>query len=384
MRILGPVATVDEAGALVQGGADELYCGLFPQGWYERWGRGAWPNRRGPGPGNVGSEEDLLRIADAAHLGGAGGHAVPLYVTLNQQFYADEQADYLLEVARRLVTAGGADAFVVSDPGFAVALLREVPGSRVFASSVAVALNSMAVRLLAALGCSRVIVSRHLDLRELAALAGGAAGIELEAFVLNDNCRFEEGFCGTLHSVPGFGVYCITPWEIEVRRRGSEGGEPPGRPGADELRGWDSLLADHREYLAHLTCRGLGGGRNALPLGPCGLCAIPDLVDIGIAGAKVVGREASLYRKLRCVQVVRHLRDLYLATGDAARVRSEAVALRSDPDGCARGWSCYYRSARPEEALEGRAGGGGHGPDGVAEASGGEGEARDSDLGGGA
>jgi U32 family peptidase len=338
VRILSPVAAPEEVEPLTGSGADELYCGLFPQRWYERWGRAAWPNRRGPGPGNLGSVEEVLRLADAAHAG-AG---VPLYLTLNQQFYPDDQADLLLEIARELVTAGAVDAFVVTDPGFMTSLRDELPDCRVFASTVSVALNSGAVRFLASLGCSRIILSRHLTLPELSRLRAAAPDVELEVFLLNDNCRFEEGLCSTAHSIPGFGVYCATPWEVSVRRVDPDG--PIDDP--EQAAAWHIALDEHREYLRHLTFRGTGGGRTALPLGPCGLCALPDLIDLGISSGKIVGREAGLYRKLRSVQAVRHLRDLYLERGDADAVKAAAVALRSDPEGCAAGYSCYYRSAR--------------------------------------
>ena len=342
MRILSPVVAAEEVAPLTASGADELYCGLFPERWYRRWGRGAWPNRRGPGAGNLGSVEEVRRLADAAH-----SRRVPLYLTLNQQFYPDDQADLLLEIARELAHAGAVDAFVVADPGFMAQLQDELPGCRVFASTVSVALNSGAVRFLTGLGCSRVILSRHLTLHELTRLRAGAPEVELEVLLLNDNCRFEEGLCSTAHSIPGFGVYCATPWQVDVHRVGARL-EPP-QPIDDPIdrAAWDLALREHRALLRHLTFRGTGGGRAALPLGPCGLCALPELIDLGITSVKIVGREASLYRKLRSVQAVRHLRDLYLGGSDAEAVKEAAVALRSDREGCIAGYSCYYRSARP-------------------------------------
>lgn len=342
MRILSPVATPEEVQPLLDSGADEFYCGLYPQEWYERWGRGAWPNRRGPGPGNVASVDELCRLADVAHAGSA-----PLYLTLNQQFYSDEQADVLVGVAGRLLERGAVDAFVVTDPGFMTTLRRRLPGCTLFASTVAVALNAGAVRFLADLGCSRVILSRHLELTELAGLVAAVPDVQTEVFLLNDNCRYEEGLCSTAHTLPGFGVYCATPWRTRPRLAG---GDPLPHP--DDEAAWDFALEEHREYLRHLTFRGTGAGRLALPLGPCGLCALPRLIDLGITSGKIVGREASPYRKLRSVQAVRYLRDLYLETGDADRVKREALSLRSDPEGCAAGYSCYYRSARPTGLID--------------------------------
>ncbi len=88
-----------------------------------------------------------------------------------------------------------------------------------------------------------------------------------------------------------------------------------------------------------------------MPLGPCGLCAIPELMDLGIHSGKIVGREANLFRKIRSVQAVRYIRDGYAESGDATAAKSGAVELRGDPTGCAAGYSCYYRSARDRSLI---------------------------------
>ncbi len=349
MKILAPIAATDEAEPLVAAGADEFYAGLYPQGWYERWGRGAWPNRRGPGPANLETIDALVELADGIRGAGvtAAGERPELYVALNQQYYTDDQADFLLDVAAEAAERAAVDAFIVTDPGFASRLAKAGTGSRVFASTVAVALNADAVRFLADLGCSRVILSRHLHLRELEELRRRVPDVELEVFLLNDNCYFEEGFCSTTHTMPGFGVYCMTPWELQVTRD-DRGGAVLDDP--EERARWDFLVEEHREFLRSLAHRGHGAGRAAMPLGPCGLCAIPDLIDLGIDCGKIVGREAALFRKLRSVQSVRHIRDASLQLSGRA-AKAAAVELRGDPRGCSAGYSCYYREARDRDLI---------------------------------
>ncbi|HCP45162.1 MAG TPA: hypothetical protein DIU15_03925 [Deltaproteobacteria bacterium] len=351
MQILCPVNSPEEVAPLVDAGADEFYCGLFPTEWYEKWGRGSWPNRRGPGPANISKIDDLARLADSVHTAGSGGpnqRRVPLFVALNQQFYPDDQADFLLGIAQDLQSRSAVDAFIVSDPGFMGLLKTEIPEARVFSSTVSVATNAQAVRFLADLGCSRVILSRHLHLAEVESLQQSVPDVELEVFLLNDNCYFEEGFCSTTHTMPGFGVYCMTPWELRVTRD-DQGGQGLSDP--EERARWDFLIDEHRRFLGNLSHRGFGGGRAAVPLGPCGLCAIPKLMDLGIHSGKIVGREASLYRKIRSVQSVRYVRDSYRETGDAQEAKKKAVELRADPRGCSSGMSCYYRSARDRDLI---------------------------------
>lgn len=360
MQILTPVAGPDEVEPLVASGADELYAGIFPDSWYERWGRGAWPNRRGPGPANLRTIEQVVTLQQAAHAtpGGPreGLRPVPLYLAVNAPFYTDAQADHLVGVLAEAHQAAPVDAFIVTDPGF-MALLRErVPDAAVFASTVTVALNAESVRFLAEdLECSRVILSRHLDLREIRAIREAVPDVDLEVFLLNDNCYFEEGFCSTTHTMPGFGVYCMTPWEVQVHR------DADGSVITDveERARWDFLLDEHREFIRHLGSRGHGAGPTKMPLGPCGLCAIPELMKLGIHSGKIVGREASLFRKLRSVQAVRYVRDSYGEAREsgadpksaATEAKRRAIELRGDPAGCAAGYSCYYRPARERDLV---------------------------------
>ena len=343
MRILTPIASPAEVEPLVASGADEFYAGLFPDSWYERFGRGAWPNRRGPGPANLQTLDEVVALHAAARAA-----ETPLYLAVNAPYYTDAQADHLLGVLAELHAEAPVDAFIVTDPGF-MALLRErVPDAELFASTVTVALNAEAVSFLAEdLECARVILSRHLQLREIAEIRDRVPDVDLEVFLLNDNCYFEEGFCSTTHTMPGFGVYCMTPWEVEARRQDGGPVEDP-----EERARWDFLLDEHREFVRHLGNRGHGAGPTKMPLGPCGLCGIPALVKLGVHSGKIVGREASLFRKLRSVQAVRHVRDVALANPSEPRAAKQAaVDLRGDPAGCAAGYSCYYRSARERDLV---------------------------------
>ena len=185
------------------------------------------------------------------------------------------------------------------------------------------------MRLLAELGADRVIAPRQLTLDEIGELCGAAAGVGLEAFVLNDACAFDEGGCATAHQLPGHdGPYCLASFDPQA--------------GAG-----DPAIAAHRAWLDALGRRGYTPSAG-LPLGPCGLCALPELAAAGVEAVKVVGREAHPYRKVRSVQMVRHVLDALRDEGpDAARTRSRA--LREDPAGCRGGLDCYYPEVRPTD-----------------------------------
>jgi len=320
VQLFAPLSRPEEVEPLVGGGATELYCGVYDEGWARRWGLGAWPNRRGPGPGNLGSLDELAEAGRAAHH-----HGVPLYLVLNAPLLDPEQEDALVRLARHAAHDHGVAGIIVGHPGLLRRLADEGTMGRLVASTLCTARNTDAVRLLVELGATRVILSRQSTVAEIRDIRARVADVELEAFVLADACAFEEGCCMSAHALPGCaGVYCL------AERRG----EPLDTPAATV----------HRDWLRALGEQGYSAG--GLPLGPCGLCALPALTDAGVDAVKVVGREAHPYRKLRLVQMVRHVLD-GLREGGRPEARRRAVALREDPAGCAGGRHCYY----PEERL---------------------------------
>ncbi len=316
MDLLAPLSAAEEVEPLVRAGATDLYCGLFDRGWARRWGLGSWPNRRGPGPANLGDLEELERTGQEAAAAG-----VRLHLVLNSPLLGDEQEAAVLALARTAVEELGVHGLIVANPG----LLRPLAdtGALVTASTLCTVRNAEAALLLADLGAHRIVLSRQLALAEMRTIRDRTPGLELEAFVLNDACVFEEGSCFTAHALPGWGgTYCLGDRRV-----------------LEESDAW----ARHRAWTDALGARGFSAA--GLPRGPCGLCALPALADMGIDGVKVVGREAHPYRKVRSVQMVRHVLD-GLDAGGPEEASSRALALRDDAGGCRSGLSCLYPEAR--------------------------------------
>jgi len=313
--VLAPVSRPDEVEPLARAGATDLYCGVYDEAWAGRWGLGSWPNRRAAGPANLPSEEALSAVAARASDVG-----VRLHLAINAPAMDRDQERALVELARR-ACGGMVHGVIVGNPG----LLPRLPGVQRTASTLCGACNAEAVRFLADLGADRVILSRQLTLDEIRAVRR-AVDVELEVFAINDACLFEESTCHTAHSVPDWGgPYCLAPRET-----------------ADP--GLDSALRERRPWVEALQDRGMN--RAGLPVGPCGLCALPALSEMGIDGVKIVGREAHPYRKIRSTQMVNHVLD-GLSEGGATVAVDRALALRNDPSGCCRGLHCYYPEARP-------------------------------------
>ncbi|MBI4476426.1 MAG: U32 family peptidase [Acidobacteria bacterium] len=334
MKILAPISSPDEVEMLAANGADELYCGFVPREWMETYTGAIWLNRRSPAGANLAAAESLAELVRRAHSQG-----LPVFLALNAPTYNDSQLRQITELARRAAGEIGVDALIVSDLGLLLTLAELGLQTRIHISSIASALNSRAIQFYSELGASRLILPRALSLHEIADLARMADGqIELEAFILNDGCAFEEGLCHTTHH-HRVGAFC---WNIA--RWSWEPCAADGRAlAADEA----SLLADHmksyREWIWFVNGCGQPLSPNGLPYGPCGLCAIPALARMRIASLKIAGRQASSLRKFASLRLVKAIVDLVRSGASPAEVAARARQIRNTPELCDTRYMCYYR-----------------------------------------
>lgn len=348
MKILAPAGSVDEVEMLIGSGAEELYCGLSPREWLEKYTMAVWLNRRGPRSGNLRTFAELRSLVDSAHSSG-----VPVFLTLNAPYYSAEQHPHLLEFCRRAEECGVA-AFIISDLGLILALRDAKVKVPVHVSSVAATLNSSAVEFYRELGVTRVIFPRSLGVKDMGRIIqNSSADLEFEAFVLNDGCVYEEGFCHTTHNVAG--AFCTTSWSYEWQA--DERPQPNGHrepdihrePGQGRISSeapefdLEGHLADYRRWVWYINNCGCSNTPKGLPNGPCGLCAIPELAAMGISSLKIVGREANPYRKLAGLQLVKAVVDRVRAGMNPEKVRELAARIRETPELCSSGYMCYYR-----------------------------------------
>ena len=332
MRVTAPISRIDEIPALAAAGADELYCGVVPKEWIARFNTGA-VNRRYFG--NLGGLEELQRAVELAHRS-----AARLFMVLNAQSYGGGYQDALVELAGRFRDFGG-DAVIVADIAL-IALLRErLPDLAIHVSSVAGCRNSAGIGLYRELGVKRVILPRDVTLDEVGAMAQAAEGVEIEAFVLNDGCVFEEGTCHSIHLPAKQGGPICVDNRAFVYRDG-RGGQISART-ARKLRDND---ADYQRWLWYRFGCGFSTTAEGHPFGPCGLCAISRLEAMGVASIKIAGREGASERKLKSVEMVRAVVDRVHAGSPHQEVSAFAVGIRNTEEHCRAGFMCYYPEVR--------------------------------------
>jgi putative protease len=307
VKILAPLRHSGEVPALVDAGADEFYCGLTPPGWEEAFGS-AWAHRRNARSAGVPDLDDLRRIVTLAQ-------GRPVYATLNSPSYPAGAVPRLVDFGRLLLAEVGIAALIVAEWELLLALADAGLAPRLHVSSLASCRNAGAAAFYRDLGVARVILPRHLTLAEIEAIA--VEGLELETFVLNDGCVFEEGLCATTHAL---GTYCMN----------------------DRVGGKYVQLDERYEFWRWLQNNSGCQTSRGVTLGPCGLCALPRLGKAGVASLKVVGREASLARKAASVRLAAAALASARAGAQAAEIRGQVIALRGAPQLCQDAHLCYY------------------------------------------
>jgi len=334
MKVLAPISSHDELEMLAASGAEEFYCGIVPREWLDRYTGAVWLNRRSPKGGSLETLSELKLLVDGSHRLG-----IPVFLTLNAPYYTAEQMSWVLELARRLDGDAGVDAFIVTDINLLMQLSEARLNADLHISSVAATLNTEAIRFLLQFGPSRVILPRSLTISEIERITSAVGDeVEIEVFMLNDGCAFEEGFCSTTHHHT-VGAFCTNLSEMDTEFERTGGRELTRRQNSRLRRN----LTDYREWIWYVNGNGCGSTPAGLPYGPCGLCAIHDFKRIGGASLKIVGREASPFKKLASVRMVRAIVDQVRGGSKKLVTIERAKSLRGDREHCDSGYMCYYK-----------------------------------------
>lgn len=340
MKIACPVSSPDEVEMLAENGAEEFYCGLTPEEWLSEHNIALWINRRTPRGANLLSYEALARLVEGAHR-----YRIPVFLTANAHYYTREQQALVLDLARR-ATEIGVNALIVSDPALILALREAGIDTPLHISSLGTCFNAETVGFYRDLGACRVILPRELSLDGIGRIVAKVRDlIECEAFILNDGCVFTEGFCLTTHSVGQ--AFCYRDWRYTFR-------SASGAKAQAESERLGEHYRDYREWIWYVNSCGCSVSHRGIQNGPCGLCAIKSLSDIGIASLKIVGREAPALRKLLSLRLVKAVVEAVRKGASHQAAAALSRALRDTPALCGSGYMCYYRTPAADGEREGR------------------------------
>ncbi|MBN2053547.1 U32 family peptidase [bacterium] len=356
LKILAPVNCAAEVKKIVQAGAEELYCGVMPHVWRERYSNVASMNRREWKVSNIADLDEFRRVIEMSHEVGAR-----VYMTMNA-LYTEGQYGMVLETIERAMVMG-VDAFIVADIGLLVTLRERGLRPELHMSTGGTTFNTATARFYRSLGVTRIIVPRHITIAEAADLAARDPDLHFELFGLNRGCKNIDGFCTFHHGVNEVRLGRI--WDIPkkmnldqkmlnwMRRLPRRVAEPLARArlfgsvGACFL-GYDVTTATERERSAELVDVATRNVRDTFNLltgiDTCGACRIGDMAAAGIHSIKIVGRENLTPKKVQDTRFLDQARSYFAVqpAGDHRRHEPEIRRIYKDVYGFDCGRRCYY------------------------------------------
>ncbi|MBQ7849910.1 MAG: U32 family peptidase [Clostridia bacterium] len=317
MKLLLPVVTPEDITALRQVDPDaEFYAGIELPEWYERFGPYEDLNRMSAfrKTANMSGLEAVCRLRAAAG-------ASELYVTLNAACYSRAQRDFLQEVIAGLSQAQ-VTGVILGDPLMAADVRAH--GLKAVASTMVGVYNADMARYCRDAGFTRLILPRDMTLQEIGTVIESVPDMEYECFLMRNGCRYSDSNCLARHS-DRFGAICT----CLDRSRTAFGGAAN-----DSFSAHDDMAFNHQAF------------SRVFHKEACGVCAIWDLMQMGVTAGKVVGRADGLPSILRDAGLLH--RNLQLSRRCASR---EEYLNRLEPpinydSVCFQGCSCYYPEAR--------------------------------------
>jgi collagenase-like PrtC family protease len=288
MKILSPLDSPAEVEPLIEAGADEFYCGVLEESWYN-----PYPvisiNRRPAGKGHM---RTFAELADAVAI--CHRHNVPVFFTINEHYYTKPQLPLVKDYIDKACNAG-VDAFIIADYGILYLLRERCDSAGIHISTGGTVFNWRTARFYQELGATRITLPRHLSLDEMKKLTAHIPEMETSVFVFNSRCINIDGFCTFQHGLSGrqtpafYRNACMLPYDITPIPLTAAAAEEP----AEDM---EQIVARQRVWeKVHLDDF------------PCAACALYEFNEMKITSLKIVGRGNTAVRKTTDVSFFKNL-----------------------------------------------------------------------------
>ncbi|MCK4809510.1 MAG: U32 family peptidase [Candidatus Omnitrophica bacterium] len=344
MKILSPFSKKEEVMPLIEAGADELYCGIIPEEWENRYSAFDTLNRREGYAANFSKFSDLQYAIQLAHR-----ENVRVFVTMNG-LYVQQQYPLIRKIIKKLKDVK-ADGLIIADIGLLLMLQRMKIFKEIHIGAGGTTFNSKTAIFYKKFGASRIILPRHLTINEIEDISRRISGkVHLEVFILNTLCPNVDGFCTFYHGM-SFDKKAIAP-EIDLKNKkikftkfyaGSHGGC------ACVLRYSKRIFDNRGKRITRQTPSGTKKIKHDREnRKECGACAIFDFNKMNIRGLKIVERGAKIESKIRDTKFIRAVLDILKKEDNSTKEKfiKKTQKLYCDTykyDKCS-GFSCYYPS----------------------------------------
>lgn len=302
-KILSPVSSFESAVGVVSAGADEIYCAVKIPGAEHILNR--------PAGCCVSTYDELGKIASYARSKG-----VETIVTLELPFMSEFMVGQMRDHIASCVDEG-IEALIVGDLGLITMVKDMELNIPIYASTYLVALNYEAADFIHKLGIKRVILERHMTVEEIRQVVQHNKDVEIEVFIhgsgcsnINFNCYLEGGsrklsaLEEEYRGIKGLPTPCRTPFDIyEIGKEMGKGEQKVAR----------APILDAYTF--------------------CALCQLPELIEAGVTGLKIVGRCLPITYQVKTTEMYRKLVDLIgqEQPGRSRRARRRRIMKMIEP-----------------------------------------------------
>lgn len=197
MNIVAPIVIPKEVEISIASGANEIYCGVFTREHSDKYSLGCLNKRPGVAL-NLSNYSDLKKIVKLAHL-----YNVLVNFTINE-FYSEKKFQLAIEQIKEALSCG-VDALIISDIGLLYELRERMYDKvDIHVSTAGTAFNFESIKFYEELGASRIILPRHLTIKEIGKISAKIkrlTKLKLEVIILNERCYNIDGFCAFQHGV---------------------------------------------------------------------------------------------------------------------------------------------------------------------------------------
>lgn len=289
MKVLAPVSHLSEIEAVIEAGADELYCGVLPEDWKVQYPTISISRRQEPSA-HFQTFGELSKAIQIAH-----NHNVKVYFTFNAHYFTIKQYKLIREYLETLNSIE-IDAILISDLALLLYIRDHFPHLQVHLSTGGSTFNSETAKFYQSLGAVRVVLDRHLTLSEIESIVKNMS-VETEVFIFGSKCpnvdslcTFHHGFLTLEDDKARFGNACMMPYEITI--------SSPVLDKSELQVLCSSTISLERQYIwskTHIDDR------------PCGICALYDLGRMGVTSIKIVGRANPGWKKVKDTSFIHNL-----------------------------------------------------------------------------
>ena len=310
MELLAPAGDLEKLKIAIDYGADAVYFGG------EAFGLRA-------GAGNF-TKEEIREGAKYAHERGKK-------ISMTVNIFAHNEDIRLLPDFLRGIADLEIDAFLVSDPGV-IAVFREIlPDAVLHLSTQANTTNYMTAKFWYDMGISRIVAAREMSFEELREFRREIPeDMEIEAFVHGAMCISYSG-------------RCLMSNFMTVRDANRGACAHPCR--------WNYSLMEEKRPGEYFPVEEDQRGTyvfNSKDL--CMIGHIPEMVEAGIASAKIEGRMKTIFYAATVVRVYREVIDRYYADPASYRFRPEWLEELSKVSN--RHFTTGFFLGRPDESAQ--------------------------------